>query len=78
MRHKTSLKSDRMQKLYNFLACGKVFTTAEIQRATKTGGVSRDISDLRLAVKKLGLHIFCAFSHTNRNNRKIYLYQMVR
>lgn len=77
MRHKSSIKTDRMQRLYNLLKSGKIFFTAEIAKATKSVAPHSDVSDLRFAVKPMGLGIFCEYYGLNRNGRKVYMYKMV-
>lgn len=71
--HAAKLKdSERLQRLETFLISGgrRGRTTLEIQEHCRTGGVSRDVDELR----KNGVKVVCQYEGRNVNGRKVFCY----
>lgn len=71
--HAARLKdSERLQRLDRFLIDkGKIgATTFEIMEACNSGGVSRDVDELR----KNGIEVVCRYVGLNDNGRKVFRY----
>ena len=65
-------KSDQLQRLNDFLFSGgrKGRSTLEIQQHCNTGGVSRDVDELR----KNRINVVCRYVGRNENGRKVFCY----
>jgi hypothetical protein len=67
-------RSDRLQRLHKLLSQGGIFTTATIQRFTKSNAVHTDIHELRQNGKRIPKAIY--FGIVNGN--KVYGYRMLK
>ena len=74
MKHKTSLKTARMQATIRALGGRGWRTSAEIAAQTGSVAVHSDVADLRAS----GVPVECKYSHTTGSGRRVYKYRMIR
>jgi len=72
MKHKTNLKSPRLQATLGALSDGLWHTGQSISRGTRSMAVHSDIADLRAS----RVPVECKYSHRTPLGRKVYIYRL--